>query len=323
MQKKIGGGVFYSIYILNTDISEENKKRFYSLKKQFPDIFFEIIFLDAQYCDEMVRSWNVPDHRGSYVTYYKLLLDHYFADTEVERIIHVGADTLILGDLSELDDFDFQGQPIAMNWSERLFERHFPHNFKYCIAEMIYFNLPEWRKHHCEERVRLHIREIGDIYGSKDQGILNMEFQEEITQLPLKYNVYGITFYFHKHNKIRFNNAPVISRKEILEAYRHPEIVHIPRTFLYRPHEEGSREPLKKLWWKYCKSSPWKDLQPYPVYPPLGAKEKFLRTVYLMLPSYFAEWFYVVCRHGYGFLNSIKCKPLVKKNIGIVERKSD
>lgn len=38
--KKNRGGVFYSIYILNTDISEENKKRFYSLKKQFPDIFF-------------------------------------------------------------------------------------------------------------------------------------------------------------------------------------------------------------------------------------------------------------------------------------------
>lgn len=318
--------VQYNIFLLTPDMSADNREKFMHMKELFPDIHYNFTFLDAAYCENEIKSWNVPDHRGSYVTYYKLLLDHYFKDTDVEQIIHIGADTLILGTLEELADFDFKGNPIAMNWSEKLYERHFPYSYKYCIAEMVYFNLPEWRRHHCEERVKKHFMEIGDIYGSKDQGILNMEFQNERTQLPLKFNIYGITYYFNIKNKSRFNNARGITRKEIEQAYKQAEIVHIPRTFLYRPHESGSQEPLKNVWCEYCKKSPWKDIKVVSPFPALGSKEKFLRLIYLCLPKYWAEWFYIACRHGYGFMHALLWRPLPgnRRQIGLsLKRRRD
>ena len=100
----------------------------------YPNKQFRLTFLNALYCAEEVKKWNVPDHRGSYVTYYKLLLNNYFRDTDVERMIHIGADTLVTGDLSGLIDYDFDGAPFAMNCSgKNFFERHVPSNYDYCI----------------------------------------------------------------------------------------------------------------------------------------------------------------------------------------------
>lgn len=211
----------YDIYILNPDITKENQDKICGMLADYPKVHCKIVFMDASPLEEEIRSWNVPAHRFAYVTYYKLLLDHYFQGTDVHRIMTVGADTLIMGDLAELVDFDFQGNPIAMNWSEKLYERRFRRDMKYCIAEMVYFDLDAWRAGKCEERVINRLKKYGDIHGSKDQGLLNMEFQNEITQLPLKYNVYGITCNFSLRGKMLFNNAPVITKEEVVEAYAH------------------------------------------------------------------------------------------------------
>ncbi len=308
--------IAYHVYILTTDMTDRNKKKFYRTVEKFPHIDMKLEFIDANMFEDEINTWNVPAHRGARVTYYKLLIGRIFDENSgVDRIIQIGADTLVTGSLEELPDFEFGDNPIAMNWSEKLYERHYPRKYKYCIAEMVYFNLPKWREHDCENRIKRHFEEIGEIYGSKDQGILNMEFQYERAQLPLKYNVYGITYFFSDKNKRRFNNASDITEQEIREAYKHPEIIHIPRTFLYRPHEEGSREPLKDMWWEYCRKSEWKDYTAKPPSPPLGAKEIFLRWVYLHTPKNFAEWFYIQCRHGYGFMNSVKSKPLDRKRV--------
>lgn len=298
--------IFYDIYLASADLSVENKDKLQSILSAFPDVHAKLTFIDASAYEKQVRDWNLPAHRNSYVTYYKLFIDRFFKGTDVDRIIELGTDTLVTGDLSGLIDFDMQGHPIAMNWSEKLYERRFRRSQKYCVAEMILVDLKEWRAHDCERRIFKRIRKYGDIYGSKDQGFLNMEFQNEMAQLPLKYNIYGITFYFSMRNKIRFNNAPVMTKEEIAEAYRNPEIIHIPQTFLYRPHETNSRHPLKKMWWHYCRlpQNPWRDMKPYPE-PHLGTKERFLRFIYLHVPKQLAEWIFIIFRHGYGFMNSV------------------
>ena len=145
-----------------------------------------------------------------------------------------------------------------------------------------------------------------------------MEFQFECQQLPLKYNIYGITFFYSFRNKMKFNNAPIMTPKEVAEAYEKPEIIHIPRTFLYRPHEKGSMEPLKDIWWSYNDKSPWKGLIPVEPFPPLGKKEVIFRKMYLALPAFLAEPLYVYFRHGYGFLHALCYRPLPieKRSIG-------
>ena len=98
----------YDIYILTPDITKENQDKICGMLADYPKVHCKIVFMDASPLEEEIRSWNVPAHRFAYVTYYKLLLDHYFQGTDIHRIMTIGADTLIMGDLAELVDFDFQ-----------------------------------------------------------------------------------------------------------------------------------------------------------------------------------------------------------------------
>lgn len=226
-----------------------------------------------------------------------------------------------MGTLEELADFDFHGAPFAMNWSERLFQCHFRLNYRYAVAEMVFFNLPVWRELKCEERCQLFAQKYGKKYVNKDQDILNMEFQFEYAQLPLKYNLYASTLDFSEENKRRFNAAKVISAQEVKEAYRHPEIIHIPRTFLYRPHENGSLEPIKDLWWSYLKQSPWKGIKPVEPWK-IGMKEKLLRWVYTHTPKGFREWFYISSRKYCNLIRAI-LNPPYKKSEERIGRQKD
>ena len=135
----------------------------------------------------------------------------------------------------------------------------------------MYFNLSEWRRHHCEERIIQHIKAYGDIY--------------------------GMTYYFSERNKRLFNNAPVITKQELKEAYANPEIIHLARTFLYRPCEEGSLDRLHDMWWGYCEQSPWKGMRPIPPNPPLNIAERFFRKLFQICPIRIAEWIYIKARH--------------------------
>lgn len=314
--------VEYHVYILTPDMSRENQDKFYEVIQEYPQIDVTLEFIPAEECRKEVMSWDVPSHRGSWVTYYKLLVGSLFDEgSGVDRIIHIGADTLVTGTLEELADFDFQGRPFAMNWSERLFHCHFRLNYRYAIAEMVFFNLPVWREERAEERCRRFAKKYGKKYDSKDQDILNMEFQFEYAQLPLKYNIYASTVDFSEKNKRRFNAAKVITDKELKEAYAHPEIIHIPKTFLYRPHEKGSLEPIKDVWWSYLERSPWRGMQPAET-GNMGMKEKLLRWVYTHTSKPFREWFYIASRKYYGLLRAIVQPPYKKseERIGKVHK---
>ena len=307
--------VFYDIYYFALNLGEDARSKFDALRARHPDVDYRLTIVDAAWFERRFVELGVHAHRGSFVTYFKLLLDRYFKGTDVESIIHIGADTLITGSLEGLADFDFNGAPFAMNWTEKQHERYHPWRYRACIAEMVYFNLPQWRNHKCEERIIRHIKEIGDIYGSKDQGILNVEFQHEFVQLPLKYNVYDMATHMSESNLLRYHNAPVYTREEIFEAVRHPEIIHIARTFLYRPCEEGSRDFNRDLWWGYCSRSPWAGMKPIPPYPPLGAKERIFRWLYQHAPLPLCDWLYIYSRRLFGACLYITHPP--RKRVGI------
>lgn len=309
--------VFYDIYYFALNLSEDSRRKFEELRDRHPEVDYRFTIVDAGLFEKEFISMGVHAHRGSYVTYFKLFLDRYFKDTDVDRVIHIGADTLITGSLEELADFDFKGAPFAMNWTEKGHERYHPWHYRACIAEMNYFNLPEWRRHRCEERIIRHIKEIGEIYGSKDQGILNVEFQDEYAQLPLKYNVYDMAPHMSKKNLLRYHNAPVYIPEEIFNAIDHPEIIHVARTFLYRPCEEGSIDFNKDLWWGYCERSPWAGMKPIPAYPPLGAKEKLFRWLYQHAPLWLCDWLYIYSRRVFGVYLYLTHLPRKRVNIGM------
>ena len=307
----------YSVYIFQSDYTDETKEKFRNIGKINKNINYYVEFVDVSDWDEYLQKLNVKPHRDSYATYYKLFFDRFFKDKEIDRLLFIDADSLVLGDLHELLDFDFCGTPFAMNWTEKQYERYHPRGIRTCIPAVILFNIPVWRKMRCEERIVRHINEIGAIYGSADQGILNVEFSGDYIQLPLRYNVYSFALHFNRKNQYRFHDADILTKAEIEDAIDNPQIIHYARSFLYRPCEKDSIFPNKELWWSYCNESPWKGMKEYEEGREIEFPAKIFRLMYkTKIPINILDHMYVVCRKFFSFLLNVTHPAKEKWKIG-------
>lgn len=291
----------YDIYVLTKDMSIENRKNIEGLPENFKNIESKIEIIDATECDAFFEKCGVMIGEGSYATYYKLMIDSLFKDSSVERLFYIDADTLVLGDLSELLSFDFDGKPLALSHWEEVGKRFLskagiPKGQKAYAAGMIYFNLPEWRKRNCEQRIIDHLTNKQAFFSDADQGIINSEFQDEIALLPVAYNVYSLAYPFGKITQRGVLNSKLATDKQMRQAYENPQIVHFCGSFLGRPWEENNADSLKDMWWGYCSKTPWRNMKPLPEHIQKSRFLDFFRPFYLKAPKFLAESIYVILR---------------------------
>lgn len=298
--------VEYRIYVITSDMKEDNVKKMISFNDKYLSIPHNVKLVSAEKCDRYLEELKMPKFRGSFAPYYTLMMDYILKDEEdLDKILIVDADSIILGDLKGLCSFDFQGKPIAMTWQENTKMPNIPKDYMYCRSSLVYINLPIWRKNRCQERTILLMKWAAqrNIYLTQEEGVLSYELQNEIQILPLKYNIYDITLSFTDKQRERFFSPPN-SKEALKEAFEDTQILHFGRTFLFRPHEEDSKDPNCDLWWRYCNQSPWEGIQKEPALP-LTSFEKTFRSMYLLLPHRIANSIYIVLRRLAGKLN--KC----------------
>lgn len=293
----------YYIYVITADMSEDNQAKILSFNENFEKIAHKVEIMDGKKCDEYLQEVGMPKFRDSYTPYYTLMTGFFFAKRNIERIVVMDADSIVKGSLKELLDFDFKGKPLALTCQERMRVPNLPHNYRYCRSSLVLFNMPIWGKNRCQERA-LELVEWGrskGYYLIQEEGIINIEFQNEIELLPLKFNLYAMTLPFSYKLKKWFYRTPDLTENELKEAIEDTQIIHFGRTFLYRPNEEGSRDRLSDLWWEYCNRSPWRGMSPTPALP-LRMNEKIFRAVYKVLPNCMGDRFYIFIRHLMGCL---------------------
>ena len=90
----------YNIHILNTGIDDDKKQ----VVLDMADDVFHIYFNDVtEYLKELEKRLPLRDYY-SYTTYYRLFLAEMFP--EYEKALYIDSDTVVLGDISELFDYD-------------------------------------------------------------------------------------------------------------------------------------------------------------------------------------------------------------------------
>lgn len=199
---------------------------------------------------------------ASKTTYVKFWFASMFP--KLERLLYLDPDIIVLDDITELYDTDFDGNLIAAV-IENLPEYHriaskMKASDTYINGGMVLCNLTEWRKFHLEEKalVRLKNTEHNLNY---DQGILNELCNGEILVFPPKYAVLAEEFEFKNADKMkkRYGFKTFYSQNEIDEAIEHPVMVHFTG-FLYgkpmslkcdHPYAKYFREQLKDTQFEY------------------------------------------------------------------------
>ena len=220
-----------SFYILDSEISDENKSNIESLKNIYPcEINF--VKIDNTLFDDYAKART--NQYISIATYYRLKLSELLPD--VERVIYLDCDVVVNKSLKELFNSDLKGNPVGgvTDINKRMVRK----NPNYVNAGMLVMDLKTIREQNIEPEFLAWTKEHIDTIKMGDQEIINEVLKGKITLLKENWNVQSSNF---------------VNRS----SYTHePYIIHFVSK--RKPWHYGSFSYHKDFYFKYLELTPWK-----------------------------------------------------------------
>ena len=292
-----------NIYIFDDGITEESKQNIKSICSQHDA---KIYFIDAKQISARLAQLGVQAWRGRYSAYIKLMVSS-FVPQDLSRLIVLDADTIVVGDISELNTMDLHGHPCAMalegiDGNYQLISgvgRSELYN-----AGVIVYDLPVWRSKKVEERFIDHLTHVRARYMLPEEDPISIVLKDDIERLSPKFNfiaqfyVYATKRYFRRFHWDVLGEH-FYSLAELQVARKDPRIYHCIDLFTSRPWYKESIHPYTECYDRYLKMTPWKDKPKKSQKMTTVTKIEYLLRKYLPRPlsDYF---YYVAARLYYG-----------------------
>lgn len=176
----------YKIYIIASDISQDNKELF----KRFESDMVSVEIIE-QNCNEFNHLHTFDENSicvASIAALLKFLIPQIIAD--YEKVLYLDGDILIRGDLSELYNTDISGYMAGVIIdSGSIYYRHEYVNKvdKYFNSGVMLLNLETMRREKTTESLIKCKQDINDS-NLMDQNVFNIVFNKRIKTLSIRYN---------------------------------------------------------------------------------------------------------------------------------------
>ena len=286
-----------NIYIIDDGINGDNKEKINSLSLKYPAkisyLTGDILLEDA----DLVKTFEYTQFRKNTHSYFKMFIDRLLPDLN-ERIIYIDCDTVVEGDITGLESIDLKGRAIGMVQDSLVSSVKtsvgMDDTERYYNSGVILIDLKRWKEINCSDRIYKHIRDIRT-YGTVDQDVLNVELHDEISTLPVRYNLQPVhmDYSYRQYSRVYKHKEPYYNSEEIKEALKDPGIIHFLRYIGESPWHEGNVHPATPYFDKYLKISPWHDMVKKPS--GKGGVFKIEKSMYRFLPkALFLRIFYIV-----------------------------
>lgn len=286
------------VYILGEDLSEQSCNRFQELGTQYGR---KIIFKETKALIQQMKEWGLPSYRDSYAANIRLFLPLFLED-DVERILYMDADTVVEGSIKEFFQMEMGDYALAMALDSLGYDHKLDIGMKeedaYYNSGVILFDMINWKKKDCTNRIICHVRETKITYTSPDQDLLNVVCKDDILRLMPKYNMQPVHLAFPV--KTYFSCYPkkaYYMEEELGESLKAPYIYHFFRFLGEFPWNKNNVHPDNAIFDKYLALSPWKDYEKVSAESTMAMKiEKLL---YRILPKGLFLHIFVKAHHMY------------------------
>ena len=239
------------------------KDQIFKLERLISSYGREVVFIALNgfqthiHFDVDTTGWNE-------IVLARLLIGQLLPKT-ISRLLYLDADTIVLGDLSELWSWNLNGKTIAASSEptvNRVRRRRIGlENAPYYNAGVMLIDMEQWRKTEAEQRIlSFYSAHSGKLFAN-DQDAINGALVGEIAMLPPAYNYFNI-FWFYPYKMLRklYEPAEYLTEKEYLESCERPLIVH----FLgeERPWRRGNFHPYRHEYEYYLSETAWRNELP-------------------------------------------------------------
>ena len=249
------------IYVLDSGISDENKKRLLSICDKYDRE--RIQFISARDISKIL-SMNVNTDRGSLSQYARLFVSRDLPET-LERVLYLDCDIIINDSLYDLWNLKLQGKTIAA--LKDAFSKQYRKNIELEPNDVMFnsgvmlIDMKKWKEKSIEKKLLSFIKRHKGVIQQGDQGALNAVLSKDTFCFHPRFNSVTI-FYDFTYEEMLVYRKPVdfYSKKEVRQAVEHPVIIHYTTSFTStRPWIEGSEHPYRDKWLFYKAKSPWAD----------------------------------------------------------------
>ena len=291
-----------NVYLLGENISNENKQILADIGEKYRR---KITVLDVPKIDipEALVSARWP-----LSAFTRLYAGELLPDT-IDKVLYLDCDTIIKGNLSELDSWNVSGKVF---WGIKdCIGKEYKKNIGigsdtdglYVNAGVLLINLQELRKVSIKEILSAYMSQYEKLINYADQDVLNGAFIGAIGVLPPQYDVMTIAATYSYKDIVRLRKPTnYYSEQELAEAIRNPVIIHYTTNMrMIRPWYTNTNHPYADFFKKYMQISPWKDRNLNTMV--FTTKEAQIIGVIEKFPNPIAHWLL-------GFLHSV-LKPMV------------
>lgn len=270
------------IFCTAMTLSGENRSRLESLAAEYGQT---LSFIDPQKSIDYIESCETGFWNGSKATWLKVFCLWELPE-DVDKILYIDSDTLITGEIAEIEAFSLGDAPLAMAY-DSLGNTNGKKNFglsEYRNAGVILFSVTAWRNTSFREAFIKHFRENVKRYKDNEQGLLNDFFRGRIALLPFRLNRQGfLMLYDEAIYRSVYDDFPFYSNEEIRSAKEAPVICHFFRIFGDYPWESGNLHPDASLYEAWRAKSLWKDV-PRPEAPKKSIVFRIEKLLFKLLP---------------------------------------
>lgn len=248
-----------TVYIMDNDISNDNKKKLLSIAKKYRRTIEFIKFNNI----EEYLGMNIWSDRSLSAMSRLLLCE--FIPVEIDKIIYFDSDTIINYSLEEFWKVDIDNYYVAGILDTVFKESKTLVGLKkddiYINSGVLLINTNKWREERINEQIIGFLKEHkGKVYHT-DQGIINAVLRNKILPIHPKYNVLSTQLSFSYNDIIYlYNLEPYYSVSEVKYAKNNPVIIHFTPGLYNRPWVENCNHPLKHIYLRYKNISPWNDI---------------------------------------------------------------
>lgn len=279
-----------NVYILEYKITEKNKKRFKEMANKYGRNIYLIQMPDpAEFFHDDRFNFDTVGRTFGRMIWGDILPKH------VTKLISLDSDTMILGDIGELWNYNIDGRPIAgvddcMGAVAMVKTQHLKEDTPHCNAGMYLIDLDVWRNENWTSLFYSYIKGLFDkgiALGGYEEEVITHTLSDRFYILPPKFNLMTLEQVFSYKELWTFRGPlKYYSEKEIEEAKKNPVLTHTTNFFYVkgRIFEKNSDHPQRANYEKYRAMTPWRDD------PPMDAKYNFKHTIMKNCWHWMPKW---------------------------------
>lgn len=246
-------------------------------KKYGREIYFlEVDNLLQDIINTGARTWG---DKASYSAYSRLYLEYLLRDKGVEKAIYCDCDLIIADSLRKVMEWNLEEKAIGLVMDYNRVEIRdlvgLSRTAKYYNTGFMLMDLKKWREHKCTERILDHMANIRAVYPYVDQDLINAVLPDEISTLPMEYNVNPrVMLYSYRQICIAYgmNEENYYSKDEYEYVHNgNVKVYHCSDPAAGKPWQTENRHVYSEIWNTYFEKSLWKDIY---------VKEKYHPNVY-------------------------------------------